>query len=126
VTFGNDGNIMGIIGRFLVGSAFVFAGLRHLSSKANFGGLAALLAARNIPFPRFSLGIGTAFHIIAGLAFAFGIERQAAGAGLIVFTFAATTIGHNFWDKSGFDRTADLLAWQANSAIVGGILLGMT
>ena len=125
MTFGNGGNLLEIIGRFMVGSTFVIAGFRHMNSKT-FGSLVELLAARNIPLPRFSMGIATIFHMIAGLAFAFGIERQAAGAGLIVFAFAATVIGHNFWDKSASDRTADLLAWQANSGIVGGILLGMT
>jgi putative oxidoreductase len=110
------------IGRFIIGAIFVIAGLRHVRT---FGDLAALLAARRFPFPRVSLGAGTIVQVIAGLAFALGLERFAAGSYLIVFTLSASVIAHNFWDKAGNDRTSDLLSWQANTAIVGGILLGM-
>jgi putative oxidoreductase len=123
VIFNSDANFLEAIGRFMIGATFVIGGLRHTKT---FGSLAGLLAARNVPFPRFSLGAGTIFQIIAGSAFAFGVERYAVGAGLIIFTFTATVIAFNFWDKSGQNRTADLLSWQANSAIVGGILLGMS
>jgi putative oxidoreductase len=124
VIFNGGGNLLEIIGRFVIGSTFVIAGLRHINPQT-FASLAELLAARSVPFPRASLAGSIIVQIFVGLAFALGIERYAAGAGLIIFTFSATVIGHNFWDKSGQDRTADLLAWQANSAIVGGLLLGM-
>lgn len=125
MAFDNGGNLLEIIGRFIIGSTFVIGGLRHVNPNT-FESLAGLLAARQIPLARFSLGFATTFQIITGLAFALGIERQATGAGLIIFTFAATVIAYNFWDKSEEDRTADLFWWQANSAIVGGILVGMT
>jgi uncharacterized membrane protein YphA (DoxX/SURF4 family) len=123
--FSGDGSSLGAIGRFIIGATFVIGGLRHINPQT-FASLAELLGARRVPFPRLSLAGGTIFQITAGSAFALGIERYAMGAGLIIFTFSATVIAYNFWNKSGQDRTACLFWWQANSAIVGGILLGMT
>jgi putative oxidoreductase len=122
MVFDAGGEYLGAVGRFMIGAVFVNAGLRHIRT---FEILAGLMTARRVPFPRLSLASGITFQIIVGLAFAFGIERWATGLGLIIFTVAATIIAHNFWDKSGDKRTVDLFWWQANSAIIGGILLGM-
>lgn len=124
MTLETGGDLLALIGRFVVGVTFVIGGLRHINPQT-FAGLAELLTARRVPFSRSSLAGGTAFQIVVGSAFALGIERFATGAGLILFTVTATVIAHNFWDKSGPERSTCLLAWQANAAIVGGLLLGM-
>lgn len=124
MTLNSGENLLELVGRFIVGVTFVVGGLRHIDPQT-FSGLAGVLAARKVPFPRLSLASGTIFQMVAGSAFALSIAPRGTGAGLIIFTICASVIAHNFWDRSGQERTASLLAWQANSAIVGGLLLGM-
>jgi putative oxidoreductase len=109
-----------IIGRILLGGLFVTAGLQHFF---DFELLQRQLAARRVPLPQVALLIGTAFQIVAGFGLMFGFYVLWASVGLAIFTLVASLLLLNFWDLKGEPRKSARVVWQANLAIIGGLLI---
>ena len=112
-----------IAGRQLIVVFFLVTGIANLT-KARIADHIERMAGFGVPFP------GTAFWI--------GIALQFTGCGLIVaewhaatgvvllmvFTIAATSIFHRFWQKSDpLQRNISRLTLLGNLAILGGLLL---
>lgn len=112
--------ILIVVGRVLLGGAFVFAGARNLT---NVPFLSGLMAARGVPSARLALHLGIALQIAAGLLLAAGVAVPYAAAVLVVFLVVATPIFHNFWDHQGPERAAKINGVVGNVALVGGFLL---
>ncbi|PSJ64833.1 DoxX family protein [Kumtagia ephedrae] len=109
-----------VIGRILLGGAFVFAGIRNVMNASLVGGL---MEARGVPMAGTALYAGIVLQIVAGVLFAAGILVPYAAAALIVFLIAATPMFHNFWDVAGPDRAAKINGWVSNVALAGGLLI---
>ena len=109
-----------ILGRILLGGLFVTAGLQHFFE---FGQLSDHLAARRVPLPQIALLLGTAFQIFAGFGLMFGFFIYYASIGLAAFTLVASVLMLNFWDLDGEPRKSARQIWQANLAIIGGLLI---
>ena len=109
-----------VIGRILLGSIFVVAGLRHLLILPV---MTAALEQRGVAAPRAMLLAGTGFQIVAGGALALGLFVTLASLGLILFTVVASFLLVNFWDKQGEERVALANAFQTNIGLIGGLLL---
>jgi len=112
-----------IIGRILLGGLFFTAGLRHFF---DFDMLSRQLGARGVPLPQLALLIGTTFQIVAGMGLMFGVYVLPASIGLVVFTLVASVLMLNFWDLQGEPRKTARQIWQANLAIIGGLLISAT
>ena len=112
--------ILGVVGRVLLGGLFVVGGAHHFFL---LPGLTAALAARGVPVPRVALIVGSVFQAAAGLALVFGQFLVAAATGLVVFTLVASFLLLNFWDKQGPERDAAIMGWQTNLAVIGGLLI---
>lgn len=112
--------ILIVLGRILLGGAFVFAGIRNLT---NVPFLSSLMAGRGVPFARSTLYLGVALQIAAGLLFAAGVAVSYAAAALILFLLVATPIFHNFWDHQGPERAAKINGVVGNVALIGGFLV---
>jgi putative oxidoreductase len=112
--------ILLVMGRVLLASIFVAAGIKHCIVARE---IIPMIAARGIPYPRLVLGVGSAFEFIFGLMLMFGIAGPWAPLGLAVFTIAATLMLVNFWDMQGPARDQALTGFQYNVAILGGLLV---
>ena len=108
-----------LIGRILLGGAFLIAGLRNV---LNIAPLRQAMTARGVPLARFLLPSGIALQIAAGALLVAGIWIPAAATALILFLLVATPIFHNFWDHQGLDRVNRINGIIANVALAGGFL----
>ena len=116
-----DANIvMALTGRALLGGLFVVGGIRHFFIVPI---LTQAIAARGVPAPKLVLLSGTAFQLVAGLLFVFGILLPWAAFGLIVFTITASIMLLNFWNMEGEARENTKNVWLSNLATVGGLLI---
>ncbi len=111
--------ILVVLGRLLIGGAFVFSGVRILQ---NLPAMTGLLAAKGVPYPRLVLMAGGAFEIVMGLAAISGVWFPAVAIALAIFIVAATLMVHNFWREEGPQRVADINAVISNVIIVGALL----
>lgn len=109
-----------VLGRLLLGGAFVLAGLRNLGSMSFLTGA---LSARGVPLASIVLITGIAIQCVAGLLLMIGLYSAFAALGLIVFLIVATLIFHNFWDYQGEERVAHLNGVITNTALAGSFLL---
>ncbi len=109
-----------IIGRVLLASLFICAGIKHCFSGRD---VIPLIAARGIPYPTLVLVIGSAFEFVLGILLAFGVAGPWPPLGLAAFTIAATLMLVNFWDMQGPPRDHALMCFQYNVAIIGGLLI---
>jgi putative oxidoreductase len=113
------GQVLLILGRFLLGGLFVYGGVIHLFA---IPGLTQAIAARGVPAPRLVLLAGSAFQFVAGLLLIVGLFVAPAAFALILFTLAASVLLVNFWDMEGAAREAATNVWLSNLAIIGGLL----
>lgn len=108
------------IGLFLLGGLFVAGGIKHFFT---FGMLADFMDKRGVPFPRFTLFIGTVFQIVLGLPLMAGYFVAPAALSLAVFTLAASIMFMNFWDMTGEMRDNTMNMFLVNVALIGGLLV---
>ncbi|HEY0918726.1 DoxX family protein [Devosia sp.] len=109
-----------LLGRLLIGGAFLYAAygnLRHFDKAAGF------MAARGVPQPRLVMGVGLVVHAVSSLMVLFGTWTALGAAGLLVFVVLATLLYHNFWAFSGPDRFNKRNSFNANLIIAGGLLV---
>jgi putative oxidoreductase len=109
-----------MVGRLLLGGVFVLGGVHHFFI---LPGLTAAMQARGVPAARWVLIIGSGFQIAAGLALMLGFHAGWAALGLVLFTVIATVIFLNYWDLEGAAREPARQGFQANVAIIGGLLI---
>lgn len=109
-----------VLGRVLLASIFVAAGIKHCFVA---GEIIPMIAARGVPYPKLVLGLGSVFEFVLGIMLVFGIAGAWAPLGLAAFTIAATLMLVNFWDMQGPARNHALTCFQYNVAITGGLLI---
>ena len=109
-----------IAGRVLLGGVFVVAGTHHFFI---LPGVTAAMKARGVPAARLVLITGSVFQIVAGLLLVLGAYTMWASLGLVLFTVIASIMLLNFWDMEGAARESAWNGFQANMAIIGGLLI---
>ena len=114
-----DIGILTVVGRVLIGGAFLVSGIRLLRHRLMVSGL---LAAKRVPYPGVVAAAGGVFEIVMGLSAISGIGFPAVAVALAVFIAAATVMAHDFWNADGMQRFADINAVIANVIIVGALL----
>jgi putative oxidoreductase len=114
-----DLGVLALIGRVLVGAAFLFSGVRMLINLPLIGGL---LAAKGVPYPRLVGAAGGVFEMVMGLAAVVGVWFPGVAIALAVFIVAATIMVHDFWNAEGMQRITDVNAVISNVIIVGALL----
>lgn len=117
-----DHSTLVLLGRLLLGGAFVFAGLRNIANRAT---LTNLMTARGVPQARLALYFGIAWQVVWGVLLIVGPWTAFAAAALILFLIVATPMFNNFWDHQGIDRANRINGFVANIALAGGFLVAM-
>jgi putative oxidoreductase len=111
---------MFLIGRVLMGGAFLIAGIRNLRSLPRLTGL---MEGRKFPMPAQATLFGVLVQTICGALVMIGIFTPWAALGLAAFLAAATLIVHPYWTFSKGDQGPHINACTVNSALVGAFLL---
>jgi putative oxidoreductase len=112
-------DLLVLVGRLLIGGAFLVSGIRLLKYLPMVSGM---LAAKGVPYPRFVAAAGGVFEVVMGLIAMSGVWFPAVAIALAVFIVAATMMAHDFWNEEGMQRFADINAMIANTIIVGALL----
>jgi putative oxidoreductase len=108
------------LARLLMGGAFVFAGLRNMTSVPVLTGI---MAARGVPQAKAVLLAGSVLQVVCGALIVVGLWIAIAAAGLIAFLVVATWMFDNFWAHEGVERGTRINGFVANVALLGGFLL---
>ena len=84
-----DLGVLALVGRALIGGAFLVSGIRLLRYMPMVSGL---LAAKRVPYPGFIAAAGGVFEFVMGLAAISGIWFPAVAIALAVFIAAAAVM----------------------------------
>ena len=109
-----------LVGRILLAIIFVISGWGKLAA---FSGTAGYIASRGLPVPEVLAAIAILFELGGGLLIVLGWKARLGALALAVFLVIVTPIFHNFWDVAPGTRMEQLINFQKNVSILGGMLL---
>ena len=109
-----------IIGRVLLGGAFIVFGIRNFG---NLERLTGVLEKKGIPQARTWILAGIAIQLVGGLAVASGIFAAWGATALIAFLYLALFWFHDFWKFPQAERYPHITAWIMNTALAGAFLM---
>ena len=118
VAMARDG--VALVGRILLAAMFVISGWGKLMG---FGGTAGFIASQGLPFPQLlaAAAIGTEFG--GRLLILLGWKTRWSALALAVFLVIITPIFHNFWSAAPDAQMGQVIHFQKNVSILGGMLL---
>lgn len=104
-----------LLGRAMLASLFIPAGFSKLTA---IGGTAGYFASLGLPMPTVTTVVVGLVELLGGLAVLVGFKTRIAALLLAVFTIAASFVAH-----TNFADGMQLLMFQKNVSIAGGLLL---
>jgi uncharacterized membrane protein YphA (DoxX/SURF4 family) len=111
---------MFLLGRVLFGGYFVYNGANHLLSTAM---LAQYAASKGVPAPELAVAASGLLILIGGASILLGWWPHIGVLCITLFLAIVTPVMHNFWAATDAGaRTADLLHFAKNTALLGGTL----
>jgi len=120
-TFSTWQSFLLLVGRVMLGWIFFESGFRKLSAMQPF---IASLERRSVPLPTLLGWIGAPLEFFGGAALLLGAWTHWGAVGLIIFTIAATLIGHRYWEiTDAAARRMQQSHFMKNLTIIGGMLV---
>ena len=113
-------NTANLIGRFLMASLFLPAGVTKLMG---FNGTVAYFGSLGLPMPSIVAIAVIVIEILGGLALIVGYKVKLSAIILALFTLGASLIGHAYWAVPADQAFVAKLLFYKNIAIVGGLLI---
>ena len=115
--------LLAFAGKWLIVGFFLITGLANLT-KARIADHIGRMAGFGVPFPAIAFWLGIVIQL-AGCALVIADWHPGVGVLLLmIFTIAATTIFHRFWQKPDpLQRNLSRLTLLGNMAILGGLML---
>lgn len=104
-----------LLGRAMLASLFIPAGFSKLTA---IGGTAGYFASLGLPMPTVTAVVIGLVELLGGIAVLVGFKTRIAALLLAVFTIAASFVAH-----TDFANGMQLLMFQKNVSIAGGLLL---
>lgn len=115
-----NSNFGPLVARVLMAIIFVAAGMSKLMA---FGPTAGYIASQGIPLAPL-VTVGTiVLEIGGGVMLISGFQARWAAAALAFFTLVAAVLFHNFWAAAPDQFQNQLIHFQKNLAMVGGLLM---
>lgn len=108
-----------LLGRLLLAYIFVLAGYDKVVGFARYTGYMAKYA---MPMVEPLLVATIALELVAGLMLVVGWKARWAALALLLFTLAASVIFHAYWAVAPEQAYGQMLHFQKNLAIMGGML----
>jgi putative oxidoreductase len=113
-------SIVPLIGRILLSVVFIFGGIGKI---LGFSMEEGFIAAKHLPLPAVALGIAMIIELAGGLAILAGLHTKFAAWIVFLYMIPITFLFHNFWAMQGPDRLANMIHFEKNLAIMGGLLI---
>lgn len=108
-----------LIGRILLAAIFVVSGFNKLM---NFEQSAAYIANAGLPVPDLLLVMAALIELVGGMLIAVGYKARWAALMIFVFLIPVTYIFHAFWSVEEDQVQQQMIQFQKNVAIMGGML----
>ena len=110
-----------LIGRFLLGAAFVVFGVRNIK---NIPRLTEAMEAKGLlPQPRTWMLVGVGIQIVGGAMLALGILPGISALALAAFVLFAAYLFHPFWEYPAAEQGPHINAWIMNTGLAGAFLM---
>jgi putative oxidoreductase len=109
-----------LVGRILLAATFVISGWGKITG---FGGTAEYIASKGLPMPEVLAAIAILFELGAGLLIVVGWKARWAALALALFLVVITPIFHDFWAAAPDAQMMQLINFEKNVSILGGMLL---
>jgi len=116
----SSGGIVPLLGRILISSVFILAGIGKVRG---FSGEEMFVASKHLPMPAVALGIAMIIELFGGLAILAGLYTRFAAWIVFLYMIPTTFLFHNFWAMQGAAHDDNILHFEKNMAIMGGLLI---
>ena len=108
-----------LVGRILLALIFIISGFNKLTG---FAGTASFMAQHGLPLVPVLLVLSILVELGGGLLIAVGFKARWAALAIFLFLIPVTLIFHNFWGVEADQMRAQMIHFQKNLAIMGGML----
>lgn len=108
-----------LVGRALMALIFIGSGFSKITG---FADTAASMAGKGIPMVEVLLPLVILIELGGGLLLALGYKARFAALAIFLFLIPATLIFHDFWAVEPEQFKMQLIQFQKNLAIMGGML----
>jgi len=115
-----SGSIVPLIGRFLISVVFILAGTAKIGAFSMYAGV---IATAHLPLPKVSLAIAIVVELFGGLAILAGMHTRFTAWLVFLYLIPTTILFHNFWALQGAARIDNMIHFEKNLAIMGGLLI---
>jgi len=113
-------SIVPLCGRVLLSAVFILGGIGKIFG---FSMEEGFVAAKHLPLPAVALGIALVIELVGGLALLVGLYTKFTAWIVFLYMIPTTFLFHNFWAMQGPDRLDNMIHFEKNLAIMGGLLL---
>lgn len=108
-----------LAGRILLALIFIIAGFGKITG---FAGTAGYMASKGIPMAEVLLVPTIIIELGGGLLLAVGYKARWAALAIFLFIIPTTLIFHAFWSVEPAQMQMQMIQFQKNLAIMGGML----
>jgi putative oxidoreductase len=115
----SSGGVVPLVGRILISQIFILSGISKIM---NYSMMIGYVAPAHLPLPKISLGLAAAIEILGGLSVLTGFHTKVSAWILFLYLIPTTLLFHNFWAMQGMARQDNIVHFQKNLAIMGGLL----
>jgi putative oxidoreductase len=108
-----------LVGRVLLALLFILSGFGKLTG---FAATAGYMASKGLPFAELLLILTIVIELGGGVMIAIGYKARWAALVIFLFLIPVTLIFHNFWAVEASELRGQMIQFQKNLAIMGGML----
>ncbi len=116
----SSGSIVPLIGRILMSVVFILGGIGKITG---FSFEESMVAGKHVPLPAVALAIALIIELLGGIAILIGLWTRAVAWIVFLYLIPTTLLFHNFWAMTGADRMDNMIHFEKNLAIMGGLLI---
>jgi putative oxidoreductase len=116
----SSSSVVPLIGRFLISLVFILAGTAKIGAFSMYTGY---VAAAHLPLPKVSLAIAIIVELFGGLAILAGLYTRFTAWVVFLYLIPTTIMFHNFWAMDGAAKIDNMIHFEKNLAIMGGLLI---
>ena len=109
-----------LVSRVLLSVLFLVAGYAKLTG---FDGATRYFDGLGLPLPAVAAAMAVAIEITLGLALLMGAFTRPVALLLAMYTVVTALIGHHFWTMTAAAEAGNLIHFNKNLGIAGGLLL---
>jgi putative oxidoreductase len=113
-------SIVSLLGRILMCWIFLYSAWGQIVEFTYWSGRAA---QKSMPLPAVAIALSIIIQVLGGLAVLLGVKARVAGWALFLFLIPTTLIFHDFWTVTGAAHDAQIVNFNRNLAIMGGMLI---